>query len=178
MPQIATFLDTTIPNSASASRVLESQGWKRVPYTKGNRRTIMFKYYEYLVNTDTKMKGINPSTLTPQQLQPYWEKANIEYEKYDMYTKNQASMNEDNEMGGVAPAFVEEHFATNEEVEKMQPGYINIDDLLSAFSGLKFGGKRRKHTKRRHTKHKKHTKRSTKRSSKRSKTHKRKSHRK
>lgn len=169
MSSIATFLDTTLPNYADQSRLLTSQGWKAVRNTQSNRKIILLKYYEYLVNTNAKIAGINPSMLTPAQLQPVWEKASSEYGKYEMYIKNQAIVaNNNSAMGGVgAPAMMPEVFASANDVERMQPGYIDIDDLLAAFGKMSFGGKRsiRKHsTKKRHTK-----KRSTKKHRKSSK---------
>ena len=154
MAPIATFLDTTSSEYASASKALVTQGWKAVRNTTSNRKTILMKYYEYLVNTNAKMAGINPSLLTPQQLQPVWERANVEYSKYEMYIKNQAVVESNVEMGAAnAPqVLAEEVFITNEQ--RIDLAYEDINDLLSAMSGLKFGGKRRRYTKaRRHTKH-------------------------
>lgn len=162
MSSIATFLDTTLHNYVEQSKALTSQGWKAVRNTQSNRRTILLKYYEYLVNTNAKIAGINPAMLTPQQLQPVWEKANTEYGKYEMYVKSQAVVSNNNAMGGDgAPAMMaEEVFASANDVERMQPGYIDIDDLLAGFSKMSFGGKRsiRKRSTRKH-KIKKHTKR-------------------
>ena len=163
MPQIATFVDTTLPTFGPATRELITDGWKKVPSTKANRKNILIKYYEYLVNTNAKLAGISPSSLTPAQLEPVWAKANAEYERYEMYVKNTVQM-EDVEMGGVGaaagapPMPVEEVFASPNEVERMQPGYIDIDDLLAGFGRMGLGGgKRRIHTKKHHTK-KHHTK--------------------
>ena len=72
MAPIATFLDTKLPNYGQLSRGLTAEGWRAVRNTPSNRRTILLKYYEYLVNTNAKMAGINPALLTPQQLQPVW----------------------------------------------------------------------------------------------------------
>ena len=171
MPQIATFVDTTLPNFGPAIRALVADGWKKVPNTAGNRRTILLKYYEYLVNTNARLAGISPASLTPAQLAPVWEVANRDYTKYEMYVKNTVQM-EDVEMGGVGaaagapPMPVEEHFASVNDVERMQPGYVDIDDLLAGFGRMGLGGgkRHRKHRtkrhykkshKRRHTKHRK-----------------------
>jgi hypothetical protein len=158
MPQLATFLDTTLPEYSNASRALTVDGWKKVHNTKGNRRNILLKYYEYLVNTNAKLAGLNVGKLTPTQLEPVWTKANAEYEKYEMYIKdNGIVVNDDNtEMNGTntlsAPTLVVESFASVNDVERMQPGYVDIDDLLSGFGQMGFsGGKRRKHRKQ-HTK--------------------------
>ena len=175
MPQIATFVDTSLPKFADTTRALIKDGWKKVPNTAENRRTILLKYYEYLVNTNAKLAGISPSSLTPAQLEPVWAKANAEYERYEMYVKNTVVVVADVEMGGIAagaPAIaVEEVFASPNDVERMQPGYVDIDDILSGLSSMSLGGgKRRRHrsTKRHHKKtHKRHTKRKTHRSTRR-----------
>ena len=169
MSQIATFVDTTLPNFVAATRALVADGWKKVPNTAGNRRTILNKYYAYLVNTNAKIAGINPAHLTPAQLAPVWETANRDYAKYEMYVKNTVQM-EDVEMGGVGaaagapPMPVEEVFASPNDVERMQPGYLDIDDLLAGFGRMGLGGGKRHRTKRHHTKkHKKtHKRRHTK----------------
>lgn len=169
MAPIATFLDTTLPDYAARAAALSKDGWTSVRSTAANRRTILLKYYEYLVNTNAKMAGIHPSTLTPQQLQPVWEKANAEFAKYEMYVKDQAVVaNTNTEMGDVsAPVMVDQVFASTNDIERMQPGYVDIDDILAGLSGLKFGGKRktRKHhsKKRKYTKHRSHRRRHTKR---------------
>ena len=176
MPQIATFVDTSLPKFADTTRALIKDGWKKVPNTAGNRRTILLKYYAYLVNTNAKLAGISPSSLTPTQLEPVWAKAKAEYERYEMYVKNTVVVVADVEMGGVAadvPAIaVEEVFASPNDVERMQPGYVDIDDILSGLSRMSLGGgKHRRHhsTKRHHKKtHKKHhTKRKTHRGTRR-----------
>lgn len=164
MPQIATFIDTTLPNFVGAARALVADGWKKVPNTAGNRRTILFKYYEYLVNTNAKMAGLNVRMIRPEQLQSAWEKAAAEYGKYEMYVKSQvavapgAGMN----LEADAPPPVEEAFASVNDVERMQPGYVDIDDLLAGFGRMGLGGGKRG---------KRHMK-----SQKRVKTHKRKTH--
>jgi hypothetical protein len=169
MPQIATFVDTSLPNYVGASRALVADGWKKVPNTRTNRRTILLKYYEYLVNTNAKMAGLNVRMLTPAQLAPVWEKANAEYERYEMYVKDTAHVEEDIEMNGsaAAPAMVVEEFASEQNVEEMQPGYVDFSDLLAGFGRMGLGGGRRRH---RTKKHKKSHKKSHK------KTHRRKSH--
>ena len=117
------------------------------------------------------MAGLNVSKLTPAQLAPVWEKANAEYTNYEMYVKNvvhvSAAMNmNENE----APMPVEEVFASVNDVERMQPGYVDIDDLLAGFGKMGLGGgKRRRHRTKKH-------KKSHKKSHKRVKTHRRKSH--
>jgi hypothetical protein len=162
MAPIATFLDTTSTEYTSASKALITQGWKAVRNTTSNRKTIMLKYYEYLVNTNAKLAGINPSMLTPAQLQPVWERANAEFIKYEMYVKDQATVTSNVEMGSASAPQVatEEVFITNEQ--RIDLAYEDINDLLSAMSGLKFGGKRRRHTKaRKHTKRRKTNRRKT-----------------
>lgn len=165
MPTIATFLDTKLPQYAQASKALVAQGWKLVRNTASNRKTILLKYYEYLVNTSAQKAGINPALITPEQLQPFWDKANAEYEKYEMYVKEPAVVEEDVAMGaaGAPQVAAEEIFITNQE--RIDLAYADIEDVLSAFGAIKLsgptlGGKRRhnKHT-RRHSKPKKHTKR-------------------
>jgi hypothetical protein len=171
MATIATFLDTTLPDYVSRSRALVADGWKKVPNTKGNRKNIHLKYYEYLVNTNAKIAGLNVRMLTPAQLQLVWEKATAEFNKYEMYVKPQvvvapgAGMNMEEE----APP-VEEHFATENDVARMQPGYVDIDDILAGMERMGFGGgkrhhkkshkrtHKRRHTKRRHSK-RRHTRR-------------------
>ena len=176
MPQIATFVDTSLPKFADTTRALIKDGWKKVPNTAENRRTILLKYYEYLVNTNAKLAGISPSSLTPAQLEPVWAKAkaNAEYKRYEMYVKNTVVVVADVEMGGIAagaPAIaVEEVFASPNDVERMQPGYVDIDDILSGLSRMSLGGgkRRRHHTKRHYKKsHKRHTKRKTHRGTRR-----------
>lgn len=162
MPQIATFLDTSRQNIGPAAHALLADGWNKIPNTKANRKNILLKYYEYLVNTNAKLAGINPASLTPAQLQPVWEMANRDFNKYDMYVKNviqvsaAMAMNDDE-----APPVIEEAFASVNDVERMQPGYVDIDDLLAGFGKMSFGGKRRRHTKKSHKKpHKRrHTRR-------------------
>lgn len=162
MATIATFLDSTLPDYVSRSTALNEAGWKKVPNTKGNRKTIQLKYYEYLVNTNAAAAGLNVRLLTPQQLQPVWDMASRDYNKYEMYVKPQATvapgagmaLNEE------APP-VEEHFASVNAVERMQPGYVNIDDILAGMGRLGLGGGKRRHTKHRKTHrrktHRKHT---------------------
>lgn len=170
MATIATFLDTTLPDYASRSRALVADGWKKVPNTKGNRRTIQLKYYEYLVNTNAMAAGLNVRMLTPAQLQPVWEKAAAEYNNYEMYAKPQVSVapGAGMDMDEEAPP-VEEHFATVNDVERIQPGYVDIDDILAGMERMGFGGGKRHHKK----SHKKTHKRKT----HKSKTHKRRHHR-
>jgi hypothetical protein len=170
MPEIATFVDTTLPTFVAASKALVADGWKKVPNTAGNRRTILLKYYEYLVNTNAKMAGLNVRSLTPAQLEPVWAKATAEYSKYEMYVKNvvhvSAAMNMNDDE---APMPVEESFASVNDVERMQPGYVDIDDLLAGFGKMGLGGGRRRHRTKKY-------KKSHKKSHKRVKTHRRKSH--
>lgn len=159
MPQIATFLDTSRQNIGPGAQALVADGWQKVPNTKANRKNLLLKYYEYLVNTNAKLAGINPASLTPAQLAPVWEMANRDFNKYDMYVKNviqvSAAMTiNENE----APPVIEEAFASVNDVERMQPGYVDIDDLLAGFGRMGLGGgKRRRHTRKHHTKKRKHT---------------------
>jgi hypothetical protein len=164
MPPIATFVDTSLPNFGTTVSALVADGWKKVQNTAGSRRTILLKYYEYLVNTNARLAGINPAMLTPAQLAPVWETANRDYAKYEMYVKNTVQM-EDVEMGGVGaaagapPMPVEEAFASANDVERMQPGYVDIDDLLAGFGRMGLGGGKRHRAKRHHTKKHRHSKR-------------------
>jgi hypothetical protein len=160
MPPIATFVDTSLPNFGTTVSALVADGWKKVQNTAGNRRTILLKYYEYLVNTNARLAGINPAMLTPAQLAPVWETANRDYAKYEMYVKPQvivapgAGMDMDD---GAPP--VEEVFASPNDVERMQPGYVDIDDLLAGFGRMGLGGGKRHRAKRHHTKKHRHSKR-------------------
>lgn len=175
MPVIATFLDTTLPDYASKSKELLKAGYKKVPRTRSNRKTIQYKYYEYLVNT---YAGVNASLQTPEQLKEVWDEATSESEKYEMYIQTQAAvnaMNLNNSMG--APPIVEESFASSENVERMQPGYVDIDDILAGFGKMELGGGKRKTRKHKTRKHKTHKRKTHRRKTHKRKTHKRKTHR-
>lgn len=159
MPQIATFVYTKDARFPMTIKALIADGWTKIPYTTGNRRIILMKYYEYLVNTNAKLAGINPSLLTPAQLAPVWENANTEYVNYEMYVKNTAVVANDMDMDvSDSPPVFEEIFASVNNIQRMQPGYVDIDDLLAGFGRIGFGGgKRRKHSMK-HRKMKSYTK--------------------
>jgi len=152
MVQIATFLDTTLPKAeyAAAAKALRENGWTAVRNTAGNRQTIFYKYYSYLVNNEATRLGTSAHLLTPAQLGPIHAAAQADYGKYEMYVKNAPDA-----AHVVAPvAAVEEVFATDAEVAAMDPMFAPMEQLLALMGGLKMGGKKRRHTRRR-----KHSKR-------------------
>ena len=169
MPKQVTFLDTSLPNYADLAKALDSQGWTGVRSTSGNRFQIQVKYAYYLANTLAAERGINASALGPSDLSAIWQRAGSEAGRFEMYVKDDSSsameMNNNNAM---APS---EEFATAEDVERMQPHYQDIEDILAGLGGLSFGGKKRRgHKKTRsHKKANRKTSRKTYRKDKKSK---------
>ena len=135
MSQIATFLDTKHPDYGKQSEQLRLNGWKNVPNTKGNRGIIFVKYRNYLADLDAKSKSKRASNLQPAELFAIHDQALKEYEKYEMYVKNTGNVN----MGAAGGHGVVEVFASNDDVERMQPGYVDIDDILAGFGRMGLG---------------------------------------
>ena len=156
MVQIATFLDTTLPKAeyAAAAKALRENGWTAVRNTAGNRQTIFYKYYQYLVNSKAPGQG---HLLSPAQLAPIYAQAQADYGKYEMFVKD--APDAAHALAPPAAAVVEEVFATDEQVAAMQPMYAEMEELMGLLGGLKMGGKKRKHTRRRKHSKRRHTRR-------------------
>jgi hypothetical protein len=159
MVQIATFLDTTLAkaNYANAAKALRQNGWTAVRNTAGNRQTIFYKYYTYLVNNEATRLGTQSHLLTPAQLAPLYAAAQADYGKYEMYVKNAPDTAHVVAVPAAAPP--EEVFATDAEVAAMDPMFAPMEQLLALMGGLKMGGKKRRHTRRRKHSKRRHTRR-------------------
>lgn len=164
MTKQVTFLDTSLPKYADLSKELVSQGWTAVRSTSGNRFQIQVKYAYYLANTLAAERGINASALPPADLAAIWQRAGSEAGRFEMYVKDDSSspmeMNNNNAM---APS---EEFASAEDVERMQPHYQDIEDILAGLGGLSFGGKKRRAHRKVHRKTSRKTYRKDKKSKK------------
>lgn len=142
MPKQVTFLDTSLPNYADLAKALVSQGWTGVRSTSGNRFQIQVKYAYYLANTLAASHGVNASALGPSDLAAIWEQAGKEASRFEMYVKDESNNgNVEMSNSSISPS---EEFATAEDVERMQPHYQDIEDILAGLSGLSFGGKKRR----------------------------------
>ncbi len=180
MPRLTTFLDMTHPGYMSNSNALLDNGWKKMHTTRGVSQDILKKYYEYLVGIYANKKGVPIGFVQPKELEAIYKGAIETYPKpdgtpkYEMYVKDIAANGNVNMGAAGGHGAVEEHFASPEDVARMQPGYVVDNDLSELFGRMGlgagaggWGGRRRKH---RRSKSRRHTKRTK---SKRRKTHRR-----
>jgi hypothetical protein len=137
MVKEVTFLDTSLPNYADLSKALVSQGWTGVRSTSGNRFQIQVKYAYYLANNLAAHRGTSASALSPADLAAIWSQAGTEAPRFEMYVKESGTS--PMEMNNNIAA--SEEFASAENVERMQPHYQDIEDILAGLGGLSFGGK-------------------------------------
>lgn len=148
MVKEVTFLDTRIPGYTTASKGLVGQGWKAVRNTSSNRFAIQVKYAYYLADKRAAELGLNSaSKLNPTELSNIWKKAGDETNNYEMYVRNAPDSSQMNINNNSTSMPVVEEFATADAVERMQPDYIDIDDILAGLGSLSLGGKRRKYSK-------------------------------
>lgn len=155
MRKEVTFLDNTLPNYGNLSRALVADGWKAVRSTSGNRLQIQVKYAYYLAETLAAKHGISTSALSPADLAAIWQRAGSETSRFEMYTKDVANNNTAMQMNNIEAG---EEFASEENVERMQPHYQNIEDILADLGALSFGGKKNRSHMTRKTHRKAHRK--------------------
>lgn len=130
------FVDMRLPHYANAVKALKNRGFSSTRSTKGTKQTILLNYYKFLVHARTMELG---RQLTPKELEEIhnYAKDNVDY--YEMYTKttkqSRRAMRENNNNGaGASAAAAPEMFATNEEVERMQPNYQLFENISRRFS--------------------------------------------
>lgn len=127
-----TFLDVKSSNYGELAKVLREQGYSAVRSTSGNRMAIQVKYAYFLANKLAKEKGLkNASQLGPSDLQAIWQEAGKEATHFEMYMKKTGSAKNAMRINNGNTIAAVEMFASNEDVEKMQPFYVEIEDIIS-----------------------------------------------